>query len=448
LTFETTIRAMVGRLDLATNTEQLARRLDLDDLSQPSAVALSETGALAFVTVQGSNQVIVLNQLGVEIIRAATDLAPQGLAIDPVTKRVFTQNLMGRTVTVLDANRLLTQGTAELGWLGEIVVATEQLSASVLRGKKLFYNAADPRMSRDGYISCASCHLDGDHDAQVWDFTDRGEGLRNTTTLRGQGGNAGAPLHWTGNFDEVQDFEGDIRRFFGGTGFMSDAYYFAGTRSLPLGDPKAGLSADLDDLAAYLASLRAKRSPQRQPDGAMTAAALQGQTLFNMLGCQNCHSGPRFSDSASGVRHDVGTLKPSSGQRSGGTLDGLDTPTLLGLAATGPYLHDGSAPTLRDVLTTANPAGLHGNVNSLTDAEIDALVEYLLQLEEPEGQIAMMPAHATEAPPRSRGASWMASSQIVSSLLFGGLIASLMLVQLPGSAQRPLRGSKPKQRRH
>ena len=36
-------------------------------------------------------------------------------------------------------------------------------------------------------------------------------------------GTAQGPLHWTGNFDEVQDFEGQIRNFALGTGLMSDA---------------------------------------------------------------------------------------------------------------------------------------------------------------------------------------------------------------------------------
>ena len=80
--------------------------------------------------------------------------------------------------------------------------------------------------------------------------------------------------------------------------------------------------------------------------------------------------------------HDVGTIKPSSGQRRGERLTGLDTPTLKGIWETAPYLHDGSAPTLLDVLTTANPAGLHGNTLSLSDVQLDQLVAYLLQIDE------------------------------------------------------------------
>jgi hypothetical protein len=383
LTFETTVRALVGRLDLRAGAEQLTRRVDLDNMSSPSAVALSDSGALAFVAVQGNNRVVVLNQLGAEVVRADTGLAPQGVVIDPTTKRVFTQDFMSRTVTVFDASRLIGQNIVELPRVAQIsTVATEKLGPTVLRGKQIFYNAADSRMSRDSYISCASCHLDAEHDGRVWDFTDRGEGLRNTISLKGSGGAALAPLHWTANFDEVQDFENDIRSAFGGTGLMADADFFTGTRSVPLGQSKAGLSPDLDALADYVSSLTDPGfSPFRQADGSLTANGVAGKALFNSLGCQTCHSGPKLSDSPSAVRHDVGTIKPSSGKRIGGPLDGFDTPTLLGLWATAPYLHDGSAPTLRDVLTTANPLGLHGATPTLTPAQIDQLAEFLNQIE-------------------------------------------------------------------
>lgn len=71
-----------------------------------------------------------------------------------------------------------------------------------MRGRQVFYNSADPRMTSP-YRTCATCHLDGGHDGRTWDFGGRGEGLRNTTTLRGQAGHTRAPVHWTGNFDEI-----------------------------------------------------------------------------------------------------------------------------------------------------------------------------------------------------------------------------------------------------
>jgi large repetitive protein len=98
----------------------------------------------------------------------------------------------------------------------------------------------------------------------------------------------------------------------------------------------------------------------------------------------SCHGGADFTDSAGGVLHNVGTIKPSSGQRLGQPLTGIDTPTLKGLWQTAPYLHDGSAPTVLDVLTTANPSGQHGATASLTATQRQQLVDFLLQIDESE----------------------------------------------------------------
>ena len=65
-----------------------------------------------------------------------------------------------------------------------------------------------------------------------------------------------------------------------------------------------------------------------------------------------------------------------------------DTPTLLGVYRSAPYLHHGRAATLKDVLTTANPGDQHGKTSHLKPAEIDDLVEFLksLPFEDPEPQ--------------------------------------------------------------
>ena len=102
---------------------------------------------------------------------------------------------------------------------------------------------------------------------------------------------------------------------------------------------------------------------------------------FEVLGCGTCHAGAERTDSAPGILHDVGTITPDSGARRGEPLTGLDTPTLRGIWSTAPYLHDGSAGTIRDVLTTRNPDGAHGAVTTLDEGQLDDLVRYLLQVE-------------------------------------------------------------------
>ena len=223
-----------------------------------------------------------------------------------------------------------------------------------------------------------SCHNDGGDDGRVWDLTGFGEGLRNTASLRGRGG-AGATgshggLHWTNNFDEVQDFEGQIRALAGGTGLMSDSSFNAGTRSQPLGDRKAGLSADLDALAAYVGSLGSfDPSPYRPSSSTLSTAAAAGKTLFRDLNCGSCHAGAKFTGSGDQTLLNVGTIKSSSGKRNWEALTGMDVPTLRDVWATAPYLHDGSAATLADAI--AAHAGF-----LLPDSQLQQLSAYLREL--------------------------------------------------------------------
>ena len=136
LTFETTVRAIVSRLDLNQGQEQLSRRVDLDNMSQPSAITLSDTGALAFVTLQGNNRIIVLNQLGQELARNDTGLAPGGVVIDAVTKRVFTQDLMSRTVSVFDGAPVMNQTLNQLPRLAQInTVRSEKIERRRAQGQ-------------------------------------------------------------------------------------------------------------------------------------------------------------------------------------------------------------------------------------------------------------------------------------------------------------------------
>jgi len=384
LTFETSVRNTIAEIDLDNSQESVGERADIDNHSQPSAVLYSPLGSHLFVAMQGNNRVVILDpQSKSEITRVDVGRAPQGLLVDPDTNRLFVKNFMDRSVSVLDADGLLSNGNEDLPLLATVdTVAQESLSDTVLTGKRVFYNARDERMSEEGYISCSSCHLDGEEDGRVWDFTDRGEGLRNTISLLGRGGMAHGRVHWSANFDEIQDFEQDIRGPFGGQGFLTDSQFEAGSRSEPLGDSKAGLSDELDALAAYVSSLDSfPASPYRDEDGSLTPEAQAGRDLFEAQGCAACHTGSAFTDSSQGLMHDVGTLGPDSGERLGSELLGIDTPTLKGIWDTAPYLHDGSAQTLRQVLTTANPEDSHGTTSTLNETELDQLVAYLRQID-------------------------------------------------------------------
>lgn len=379
LTHETTVRSVISFLDLTNNAEIPHSRRDFDNSDSPSAVAYTPLGDTILVTHQGNNRVVCIDALNlapltsqittgstetqpaVLTLDVGTGLAPQGVLIDAASGRLFTQDFMGRSVTVLNAAPLLTQNQTSLPLITTTAaVTTELLTPTVLQGKRVFYNAADPRMSADSYISCASCHVDGGHDGRVWDFTGRGEGLRRTTDLRGRSGMGHGTVHWSGNFDEIQDFEHDIRGPFGGTGFLNlTPQQFAAQHPNPASG-KTGLSTDLDALAAYVSSLtpaHTPRSPQRNANGTFTAAAVRGQAVFASQNCASCHSGSAFTNS---TLMNVGTQSALSGSRLGVTLPGIDTPTLHGLHSTRVYLHHGQAETLGGVFSYAGGSWLPG----------------------------------------------------------------------------------------
>ena len=422
------VRAIVCVIDMSTEGELLERRIDIDNRALPAAVAFSPVGDLAYVLLQGSNWVGIFDAYRAEDLSGIKDIgkAPDGLTFDAQGK-LFVSSFLTRELIAYDLRESLAsrdhQAPPPLARISS--VEHEPLSSELLLGKQVFYDAADKRMSDVGYMSCAACHIGGQGDGRVWDFTDRGEGLRNTKPLLGAFAPGQGRLHWSGNFDEVQDFERDIRESLGGTGFMSEPDWLAREPD-PFGSPAAGTSPELDALAVYLSSLQTVApSPLRNPDGSFTAAARRGRKIFERAGCPMCHAAPTFSNSESGELFDVGTLLPTSGHRLGDDLNGLDTPTLRGVWQSAPYLHDGRAATLRDVFAITGDR--MGVTSDLSQQELDDLVRYLQELDDvPETEASERQpdsagdASCSAAPPSpsSQGAGWLV-------LLLSGAVASL-----------------------
>ena len=378
LNFQNTVRAISSRIDMTTLTEDLARRIDHDNSSLGSAAIYHPNGNHLFVALETSREVAVIDPAtGLERLRINVGRAPQGLAISPDGNTLYVQEFMDRSVSVVDLRQLVSAGTPT-ATVTKVVFTVplnqEKLPANVMLGKQLFYDAKDTRLALDSYMSCASCHNDGGHDGRVWDLTGFGEGLRNTIALKGRASTGHGNLHWSANFDELQDFEGQIRALAGGLGLMSDAQFNTGTRNQPLGDKKAGVSADLDNLAAYVASLNSfAQSPNRNADGTLTTAATAGKAVF-VNSCASCHGGVNFTTSSDGNNlKNIGTINALSGKRLNATLNGIDTPTLRDAWATAPYLHNGSAPTI----TAAVQA--HSNL-TLNATDLANVVAYVQQI--------------------------------------------------------------------
>ena len=375
MTFDATVRAHTSRVVLSTELEDPAFRVDHDNSSVATGAALTGDDRYLLVTLETSRELAVYDTVnGFQLMRLPTGRAPQSVALSSDGSLAYVHDYLDRAVSRYDLTEMLQTHLPATNLLPAVsVVASEALTPSVLLGKQHFYDAADDRIALNNYISCASCHKDGRDDGRSWDLGFAGEGIRKTISLRGRGDGHG-PSHWTGNFDEIHDFENQIRQLNLGTGFLT-TQQFTDTGH-PLGPPKAGLSADLDALADYVESLvEVHESPHRPGAGILSAAAEAGRQAFALEGCLSCHALPWLTDSALDVRHDVGTIDVASGQRLNGPLDGFDTPGLLSAWASPPYLHDGAAQTLEDAITSHSafaglPAGTVADIATfLREAE-------------------------------------------------------------------------------
>lgn len=116
---------------------------------------------------------------------------------------------------------------------------------------------------------------------------------------------------------------------------------------------------------AYLKSLRPVPSPCLI-DGKLSPKAEEGRKVYEKLKCDVCHSGPYYTDMK---MHRIGENIEFE--------KGWDTPTLIEVWRTAPYLFNGSAATLEEVFVKYK----HGiEKQKVTQKEIEALVEYVNSL--------------------------------------------------------------------
>ncbi|HAH45004.1 MAG TPA: hypothetical protein DCM07_09130, partial [Planctomycetaceae bacterium] len=183
------------------------------------------------------------------------------------------------------------------------------------------------------------------------------------------------PIHWSADRDEVQDFEHTIRG-----PLMKGKGLVRGKLHESLDKPNKGLSEALDAMAAYSNTHDFTLSPYSK--NGLSSAAQRGRQLFfsKQTQCATCHSGPFLTDSVPSetiTRHNVGTAVDNPGEKMGPEYD---TPTLLGIYRTAPYLSHGKAQTLEEVLTTYNHDDQHGKTSQLSRQDIADLVEFLKAL--------------------------------------------------------------------
>jgi mono/diheme cytochrome c family protein len=191
-----------------------------------------------------------------------------------------------------------------------------------------------------GGVACASCHAEGGVDGHVWHFS---AGSRVTQPLEG-GLSKRAPFHWSGEFKDWPSLVTEV---------------MMKRMAMPVA-PSAEQSKALLDWIDTI--------PAPKPTDDLAADAIdRGRAVFldASVGCASCHTGTMFTDN---LPHDVGT---------GGTFI---SPSLVGVGARSPLIHDGCAATLRDRFVTCGGGDRHGTTSRLTTAQLDDLVTFLRSL--------------------------------------------------------------------
>jgi YVTN family beta-propeller protein len=370
----------------------VASRADIDSASSivrsyPSSVTFAPDSETMYITMEGSRVVIAASTSPVvfrgqdengfgprndvqvdsesgfgsgleQVATSATSVitvpeGPNGVAF-LADGNAYVNAFLDRSVSVIDAESahrdvsqqvvgdFVSSTTARAS--GTLQVAEPVLPADVEMGRRLFYSSVTSSMAGSGSgISCATCHMDGRNDGVTWTFDEPGLPVkRQTPSLAGKVSET-LPLTWASEVDSVGD---EVRI----------------TSQGRMGGIGLSPSEELA-VSAYVDFTREVDHPLK---GLANDQIARGKALFESaeVGCATCHTGARLTD---GLGHDL----------YGGK--GINTPSHTGVATTAPYLHDGSAATLSDVLASA-ARGEMGDTSMLTPAENADLLAYLKSL--------------------------------------------------------------------
>jgi YVTN family beta-propeller protein len=368
--FDTSVFPKVSVLNLDSREHQTTEHISLPETDRPVglpwAAALNQDETELWVVNAASNDVSVINISDPDHPGRVANIPvgdnPRGIVFSPDGDRAFANNSLSGTISIIDMAAYTVTG---------VITTTDiPLPPTLLHGKRLYFSSAPPELAQAAWISCNTCHIEGEHDGRTWLLQFLGEVppgeqpviRRNTTSLLGM--IETYPLRWSAEWDESADSEFSIRFEQFGTGLIE------GDMHPTLGNPNQGRSYDLDCLAAFIDSLV---NPSRSHN--LTEIEQRGKIIFEspQTQCADCHPAPLYTDLQV---HDVGTAD-GDGEWFGPLID---TPTLRFLYDSAPYLHDGSAATLEDVLTSSNPSDQHGVTSILSAQELDDLVAFLLAL--------------------------------------------------------------------
>lgn len=345
----------------------------LDDIDRgfanPWGVAVSSNGKLLCVGSAGNNEISLID---LPALAAKVDAAVKALGEDAeamhlnahndlsmltdVRRRIPLKGIGARAMLMHNGCIYIAEYFSDS--LGRVVLQDgkvasvesiplgPELPLTLERKGEILFN--DARVCFQNWLSCASCHPDARTDGLNWDLLN--DGIGNPKNAKSMLlAHQTPPTTWLG---VRPDAETSVR-----SGFRHIEFVVR---------PEAD-SAAID---AYLRSLEQTPSPHLV-NGQLSDAARRGKKLFDTVGCAHCHPAPLYTDLK---QYNVGTGSGLEVNQS------FDVPSLREIWRTAPYLHDGRAPTIQDVISILNPENRRGKAYGLNEQQIDDLVEFILSL--------------------------------------------------------------------
>jgi DNA-binding beta-propeller fold protein YncE len=349
---------------VSADSEDLLGSVVLDEArrgaANPWSVAWSSDGTQLCITHAGTHELSIIS---FPVLEERLGRMPRGSLVtdfsflEGIRKRLALGGKGPRAVVVRGDTAYVAEYFSDTisvvdlstGSVQDVIALSAAHSADARReGERLFHDAT---ICHQSWQSCSTCHPDGRVDGLNWDLLNDGIGNpKNTKSLL-----------WAHRTPPAMST---------GVRASAEEAVRSGLRHILFANRPEAEARAIDE---YLKSLRPVPIPYLVK-GSLSKAAQRGKRLFEdpKVGCATCHPGPLFTDCK---RHDV--VGDPLGQ---GTGIPMDTPTLVECWRTAPYLHDGSAATIREVLTTKNRPDCHGRTSQLSAGQIEDLVSYVLSL--------------------------------------------------------------------
>lgn len=309
---------------------------------QPRAAAYHAASDTMFVVGYGSDDVLALADVSQASVHLAWKASvPSGAACgaDGVAFDAGAYELVVFCSLSRSTHRMTGESGSSVAGGQSSSLTQSHLSASAQRGEEIFRRGNSTQISSGGAMACASCHAEGRADGLTWFLTGN---ILQTPFLSGRVMGT-HPFKWDGKDATVTDSLTNTVGRLGGSGLRR---------------------SEITDLTNFLASLPQPRVPSAED----ATAVARGKKLFesSTTGCASCHDGPLLTDQRA---HEIAPDLPA-----------VDTPSLIGLASSAPYYHDGSAPTLQSLLRGKGNIHGMGRLSKLDASDVGDLVAYMESL--------------------------------------------------------------------